>query len=214
MNQSSQTPLHEQTAVERVQIAKKPFYSAVKRCLDIVFSLISGAVLLLPMLVIGLLIRLDSPGPAIFKQKRVGKNGKVFVMYKFRTMRSDAPDEMASVEFENSEEYITPIGAVLRRTSLDELPQIINILSGKMSIVGYRPVCVTETKLNDLREAYGVFQAKPGLTGLAQVSGRDNITAEKKAAIDAEYVRRRGFKLDLWCLIKTVAVVFSGEGVM
>lgn len=193
-------------------IKERPIYLAVKRCFDILLSLLSGCILLFPMLVIAIIICIDTPGPAIFKQKRIGKNGKAFTIYKFRTMKLNAPPDLATNEFSDSNDYITKIGAFLRRTSIDELPQLINIFLGTMSFVGYRPVCLTETKLNGLREKYGVFIAKPGLTGLAQVSGRDNMTIEKKAIIDADYVRRRSFRLDLWCVLKTVIVIFSGEG--
>ena len=164
------------------------------------------------MLIVSLLIWLESGGPVIFKQLRMGKNEKTFVIYKFRTMRMDAPPEKAAREFENADQYITKVGAFLRRTSIDELPQLLNILKGDMSIVGYRPVCVTETELNALRKQYGVFSVRPGLTGYAQVLGRDNIDYREKAALDAEYVAKRSIKLDLWCIFKTVAVVFTGEG--
>jgi O-antigen biosynthesis protein WbqP len=187
-------------------------YRFVKRTCDLVGAILAGMLLLIPMLAVALLIRLESSGPAIFKQLRMGKNEKIFVIYKFRTMRMDAPPELATREFLNSDQYITKVGAFLRRTSMDELPQLFNILKGDMSFVGYRPVCVTETKLNALRKQYGVFSVRPGLTGYAQVLGRDNIDYQKKAALDAEYVKNRNVMLDLWCLIKTVAVVFTGEG--
>ena len=134
------------------------------------------------------------------------------MIYKFRTMRMDAPPELATRRFRNSDEYITKLGAFLRRTSLDELPQLWNILRGEMSFVGYRPVCLSEEDLNDLRMEYGVFQIRPGLTGYAQIQGRDDLEYRRKAVLDAEYVQRRSFKLDIWCLLKTVTVVFSGEG--
>ena len=167
--------------VKCIEVKKKPFYLFMKRGFDIFASLFLGILLLLPMTVISLLIVIDSPGPVIFKQKRIGKNGKAFTIYKFRTMKLEAPPDLATNEFTNSNDYITKTGAFLRRTSLDELPQLVNIFLGTMSCVGYRPVCLTETKLNGLREKYGVFITKPGLTGLAQVSGRDNITFEEKA---------------------------------
>lgn len=198
--------------VQPVRPSGTMFYRVVKRAFDFAISLAMCLVLLVPMLLIALLIRLESPGPGIFTQQRMGKGGKVFKIYKFRTMRLDAPSELATSWFTNSEEYITKIGAFLRRTSIDELPQLINIMKGDMSFIGYRPVCLTEVKLNKLREQYGVFAVKPGLTGLAQVRGRENLGYKEKARIDAEYVSNRGFKLDLWCLIKTVEVVITGEG--
>jgi O-antigen biosynthesis protein WbqP len=195
-------------------IAKKPIYQAVKRCFDLVISLVALVVLALPMLVIALLIRLDSEGPVLFRQERMGKGGKIFVIYKFRTMRIDAPHDVASAEFEQAHTYITKIGGFLRRFSLDELPQFFNVLGGSMSVVGYRPVCLTETELNTRRAERGVFTVKPGITGLAQVSGRDNVSMDEKVELDARYVRQRSFKLDLWCILKTAIVVITGEGVM
>ena len=199
--------------VEAVTPANCPFYQIIKRCFDFFAALIIGSVLLLPLLVIGLLIRIESPGPAIFRQERMGEDGKSFMIYKFRTMRINAPPELAAREFVNSDAYITKIGAVLRRTSIDELPQLLNILRGEMSFVGYRPVCLSETKLNELRRDYGVFAVRPGLTGYAQICGRDNVDYQQKAALDAEYVSKYGIRMDLWCLIKTVDIVFTGEGV-
>lgn len=199
---------------EPVQIKDKPIYRFIKRFFDIMLALVIGVILLIPMLVVAIMIHLESPGPVIFKQMRIGKNGEPFVIWKFRTMSVEAPSEKAARDFRNADAYITKVGAILRRTSIDELPQLVNILKGEMSFVGYRPVCVTETELNDLRKAYGVFAVRPGLTGLAQVYGRDNLGYRKKAEIDAEYVRRRNFALDLWCLLRTFSVVCSGEGVI
>lgn len=193
---------------------KRLAYLFTKRIFDVLTSLVAGLVLLLPMLVVALIIRMDSPGPAIFKQKRMGKDGKVFTMYKFRTMRKDAPSDVASREFLDSKSYITKVGAFLRRTSIDEFPQIINILNGTMSWVGYRPVCLTECELNQMRKEKGVFEMRPGITGYAQVRGRDNITPTIKANMDAEYVAKSGVKMDLWCLLATIKIVFTGEGVM
>lgn len=204
------------TATETVSAIvsdKKVVYRFFKRFFDIVLSLLAFVVLLIPLILISVLIRLDSKGPAIFAQKRMGKGGKVFTIYKFRTMVLDAPSEVAARDFCDSDKYVTKLGRFLRRTSIDELPQLFNILRGDMTIVGYRPVCLTETELNELRMRYGVFTARPGITGLAQVSGRDNIGYEEKALLDARYVAERSLKMDLWCLIQTVRVVISGEGV-
>lgn len=202
----------QQVSFSPVKPGGKKVYRALKRCIDFILALNAVVFLSLPLLLIGILIRLDSPGPAIFKQPRMGQNGKTFMIYKFRTMRMDAPPELATRRFRNSDEYITKLGAFLRRTSLDELPQLWNILRGEMSFVGYRPVCLSEEDLNDLRMEYGVFQIRPGLTGYAQIQGRDDLEYRRKAALDAEYVQRQSFKLDIWCLLKTVTVVFSGEG--
>lgn len=186
----------------------------LKRAFDIICSLLGLVLLLLPMLVIAVIVRIDSPGPAIFKQERMGQNCEIFTILKFRTLRIEAPDNVATLEISNMDTYLTSVGGFLRRTSLDELPQLFNILVGQMSFVGYRPVCLSEHDLNSLRKKYGVFAAKPGLTGLAQIRGRDNISFVLKAKIDAEYVRNRSLRLDLWCLLKTVKIVFSGEGVI
>lgn len=188
-------------------------YLVVKRCFDIVFSLLLGIVLFIPMLFVALLIKIESPGPAIFKQERLGKDGKSFTIYKFRSMKMDAPSEIATNKLLNSGDYTTRIGKLLRVTSIDELPQLWNILKGDMSFVGYRPVCVTETELNDLRREYGVFSMRPGLTGYAQVNGRDNVFSYKdKVEMDAYYVQNASVKLDIQCLLQTFSAVLSREG--
>lgn len=204
----------QETETNTTRIGGSKGYCFVKRVFDLIASLVGLIVLALPMLIIALIIRLDSPGPAFFIQDRMGQHGNVFKLYKFRTMRLDAPSDIATKELGNVDVYLTTIGRFLRKTSLDELPQLLNILVGEMSFVGYRPVCLSETELNALRKEYGVFKVKPGLTGLAQVQGRDNISFTEKAKIDAEYVRNCGIKMDLLCLIKTVRVVISGEGVI
>ena len=181
---------------------KKTAYLFFKRFLDIFLSLLALAVLWLPLLVIAVAIRIDSPGPAIFRQKRMGKDGKIFTILKFRTMRTTAPSEVSACAFTDADRYITKIGAFLRRTSIDELPQLWNVLIGDMSIVGYRPLCLTEETVNNRRRELGVFSLRPGITGWAQVNGRDNINDEQKV------------KLDMHCLLKTVCTVISGEGVL
>lgn len=192
---------------------KQKRYLFVKRVFDIVVSAVASTALLLPMLLIGLLICLESPGPAIFKQKRMGKDGKTFVIYKFRTMRTAAPSDVAARSFSDSDLYITRMGTFLRRTSIDELPQLLNVLTGDMSLVGYRPLCLTETEPNEMRLRSGVFALRPGITGLAQVSGRNSITDEEKVRLDARYVSECSAKMDLYCLVKTVTTIFTGEGV-
>lgn len=184
----------------------------VKRTVDVLVACIGLLILAVPMLIIGGLIKLESPGPALFKQYRMGLGGKQFTIYKFRTMKKDAPPEMATLEFTDSSDYITRLGGFLRRTSIDELPQLINIIKGDMSIVGYRPVCLTEEKLNSLRMEYGVFALRPGITGLAQVKGRDTLRSPEKALLDKQYVEECSAKLDLWCCMKTVWTVISGKG--
>lgn len=189
-------------------------YLVIKRMVDFLVAATALLLLWFPMIVIGVLIRIDSEGPAIFRQERMGRKGKVFIIYKFRTMRRCAPSEVASRELANPEQYMTKLGAFLRRSSLDELPQLWNIVRGDMSFVGYRPVCLTEKNLNELRKQKGVFTLRPGVTGLAQVCGRDNVDFDEKAELDATYVRHCSAKLDIWCLFRTIGIVISGEGVI
>ena len=189
-------------------------YLVIKRVVDITVACIILLVLALPMLIIAALIKIGSSGPALFKQQRMGLGGKPFTIYKFRTMKQDAPPEMATLEFKDSSDYITRIGGFLRRTSIDELPQLLNIIKGDMSFVGYRPVCLTEENLNNLRMEYGVFALRPGITGLAQVKGRDTLRSPEKALLDKQYVEECSAKLDLWCCWQTVWTVISGKGAM
>lgn len=199
--------------IQPVSVAGKSVFFAFKRSFDIVAALIGLLILTVPMLIIALVIKIDSPGPALFKQERLGKDGKVFTIYKFRTMQLSAPSDMATRDFTDLDVYITKFGAFLRRSSIDELPQLLNILKGDMSFVGYRPVCLTETELNELRMRKGVFAVRPGITGLAQVSGRDDLAYDAKVALDAKYVAECSPKMDFWCLMQTVRAVITGEGV-
>ena len=144
-------------------------YRIVKRLLDIVASAILLAVFCLPLLVIMACIRLTSEGAAIFKQRRVGRNGKLFVCYKLRTMYKDAPPNLSTAEFFDAERYVTPIGRLLRRTSLDELPQLLNVLKGDMSIIGPRPLIPEEESIHQKRQERRVYSIRPGMTGLAQI---------------------------------------------
>ena len=188
-------------------------YLCCKRIADLVFAFVACVFFLIPMLIVGVLVKLDSQGPAIFTQERLGKNGKVFTIYKFRTMKISAPKDVAAGLFTESDRYITCVGAFLRRTGIDELPQLWNILRGDMSFIGYRPLCLTEREINEERARLGVFSVRPGITGWAQVNGRNNISDEEKARLDAEYVCCLSLKLDLICLLKTVTTILSGEGV-
>lgn len=200
---------------EAVAVGKeKAGYLAVKRAFDIVLSLLLLVLLLPLMAVMVVAIRIDSPGPALFKQKRIGYRGREFDIYKFRTLSMAAPNNVATRQLENIEGYSTKFGRFMRHLSIDELPQLWNILRGDMSFVGFRPVCTSETKLNALRAEAGVFAGRPGLTGYAQVMGRDSIGIERKAQLDAEYQNNRSVKLDLWCIFKSVTVVLSGSGAM
>lgn len=184
-----------------------------KRFIDVVLSFI-GAILLLPLfLLIGLAIFIDNPGPIIFKQARVGKDKKIFMLYKFRTMKVDAPD-VATHLLENPEQYITRVGKILRKTSLDELPQIYNILFNQMSIIGPRPVIASEEDLITERDKYGVYSIKPGLTGWAQINGRDEIGPILKAKLDAEYMENMSFFFDVKCFFGTFLKVLRADGIV
>ncbi len=186
-----------------------------KRFFDIICSFLGIVVLALPMLIIAIVVKCDSKGPAIFKTERVGKNGKPFHFYKFRSMRTDAPKDVAP-RLLHSEDYITKVGAFLRKTSLDELPQLFCILKGDMSIIGPRPAGISEEDLISEREKYGANAVRPGLTGLAQVSGRDILASDvaKKAWYDGEYVKKITFWRDIKILFRTVGAVLKSEGIV
>lgn len=197
------------------QISNFSWYRDVcKRFFDFVFSLIGIVVLAVPMLIIAIVIKIDSPKEQIlFRQKRVGKNNHDFTIYKFRSMRQDAPHEMATKDFENPEIYITPIGRFLRKASLDELPQLFNVFKGDMSIVGPRPLIPKEKKVLKLRNEYGANKVLPGITGLAQVHGRDEITDENKASYDGKYALNMSLLLDITIIFKTIFDVMQSRGI-
>lgn len=193
--------------------ARKPVYSFLKRAGDIAVSLGAGLLLLIPMAVIAVLIRLDSKGPALFKQERLGKNGKSFYMYKFRSMRMDAEKDGPKWA-EQNDDRCTRLGKFLRKCRLDELPQLWNIFVGHMSIVGPRPersffYDEFETYIHGFRHRLAV---KPGLTGLAQVNGGYDLEPEEKIVFDMRYIKERSFWMDLKIMFKTVALLFSHEG--
>ncbi len=188
------------------------FYCFVKRLFDVVGSMILLAVLFPVMLFLAIAVRLDSQGPAIFVQNRVGKDGKVFRCYKFRSMRTDAPRDCATSRMENPEQYHTKVGRVLRRLSLDELPQLWCVLVGTMSFVGYRPLVLTEKKCNDMRARLDVFSVRPGISGYAQIRGRDDVYYKNKAIMDAYYVKHASLGFDLRILLRTIWVVFRRDG--
>ncbi|MDY5389758.1 sugar transferase [Cloacibacillus porcorum] len=180
------------------------------------FVLALGAVVLLsPVLItIALLIKLDTPGPIFFKQKRIGIHKSHFYIYKFRTMRIDTPKDMPTHLLANPDTYITKVGKFLRKTSLDELPQIINILAGQMALIGPRPALWNQYDLIAERDKYGANDILPGLTGWAQINGRDELPIEVKAAYDGEYVKRMSFLFDCKCFFGTIACVLKKEGVV
>ena len=192
----------------------KMYRNGLKRVLDFILSL-AGLILLSPvLLIIALIIKLTSPGPVFFKQKRVGKNKTYFNILKFRTMRTDTPKDTPTHLLANPDQYITPIGKVLRKTSLDELPQIINILKGDMSIIGPRPALWNQYDLIEERDRYGANDILPGLTGWAQINGRDELEIDVKARLDGEYVERMSFLFDCKCFFGTITSVLKHEGVV
>ena len=197
---------------EDINIDGNKAYKVAKRIGDFSAALI-GIILLSPIFILtAIAIRIESPGKIIFKQARVGKDSKVFNIYKFRSMRTDAPN-LSTAEFSNSQNYITKVGAIIRKTSIDELPQLFNILKGEMSIVGPRPVIESERDLLQLREMYGVDSILPGVTGWAQVNGRDNIDDNEKARYDYEYLINKSIFLDIKIIFMTIFKVLKLEDV-
>ena len=189
-------------------------YKPIKRIIDLFLS-ITGLVVLLPVLVLlAIAIKLDSSGPVLFKQKRVGIHKTHFNIYKFRTMRTDTPKDTPTHLLANPDKYITKAGRLLRKASLDELPQIINILFGQMAIIGPRPALWNQCDLIEERDKYGANDIRPGLTGWAQINGRDELPIEVKAKYDGEYVRRMSFLFDLKCFWGTILVVINHQGVV
>lgn len=189
-------------------------YEKFKRVVAVILS-VAGLILLSPVfLVIIIAIKLDSPGPILFKQKRVGIHQSYFEILKFRTMRIDTPRDMPTHLLENPEQWITPVGKFLRKTSLDELPQIINILKGQMAIIGPRPALWNQYDLINRREIYGANDIRPGLTGWAQINGRDTVSIIDKARYDGYYAKNMGLALDIKCFIGTVNTVLKREGIV
>lgn len=185
-----------------------------KRGFDIFFSLIAIIILAIPMMIIALWIKIDSPHEKVlFKQERIGINNVPFTILKFRSMRDDAPHQMATENFENPEMYITRVGKILRKTSMDELPQLLNVLKGDMSIVGPRPLIPKEKYVLKLRDKYGANKILPGITGLAQVHGRDQVTDENKASYDGKYALNVSLLLDASIILKTVSDVIRSRGI-
>ena len=185
-----------------------------KRLLDVVLSLAALAVLSPVMLIVAVLIKLDSPGPVFFKQKRYGKDRSFFQIYKFRSMRTDTPKDVPTDALQGATSFITPLGNVLRKTSLDELPQLWNILRGDMSLIGPRPALWNQDDLMELRDAYGASMIRPGLSGWAQVNGRDAIELEEKARYDGEYANNVSFLFDMKCLWMTFVKVIRREDIV
>lgn len=189
-------------------------YVAVKKIIDRVLAFI-GLIVLSPLfLILIIAIKLDSPGPIFFRQKRVGIHKTHFEILKFRTMRTDTPKDMPTHMLKNPDQYITKVGRFLRKTSLDELPQIINILKGDMAIVGPRPALWNQYDLIEERDKYGANDILPGLTGWAQINGRDELEIPVKAKLDGDYVAKMSFGMDLRCILGTVVSVARQDGVV
>lgn len=185
-----------------------------KRLLAIVLSLLGLICLGWLLILLCIAIKIDSPGPVLFKQKRVGKGKSHFYILKFRTMRIDTPKDMPTHLLANPEQYITRVGKFLRKTSLDELPQLLNILKGDMAIIGPRPALWNQFDLIAERDKYGANDIRPGLTGWAQINGRDELEIDVKAKLDGEYVQRLSFGFDVKCFLGTIAAVLRSDGVV
>lgn len=185
-----------------------------KRLIDLLLSTLGIVVLALPMGILALIIKITDPGPVFFKQKRVGIHKSHFLLYKFRSMRMDTPKDCPTHLLENPDQYITPIGKILRKSSLDELPQLFHIWTGKMSVIGPRPALWNQYDLIEERDKYGANDVRPGLTGWAQINGRDELEIPVKAALDGEYVKKMSFLFDCKCFFGTITAVLRSDGVV
>lgn len=184
----------------------------MKRILDLLLALPMLIILFLPLVVVGIIIKLTSKGPVLFKQERYGRNSKPFILYKFRSMTNKAPVK-ANSEFDDITSYVTPFGMIIRKTSVDELPQLWNIIKGDMSFIGPRPLAVTDQKVLSLRRHNGADQVLPGISGLAQVNGRNNLSDDDKAAYDAKYAACLNFRVDILLTVETFVSVIKRDGV-
>lgn len=185
-----------------------------KRGIDIIVSIIGIIVFAIPMLLIAVVIKLSDPGPALFLQKRVGIHKKYFMLLKFRSMKRSTPHDVPTHQLKNPEQYLLGIGKVLRKYSLDELPQLFNILKGDMSIIGPRPALWNQKDLVKERDRYGANNVRPGLSGWAQINGRDELEIKEKARLDGEYIKRISFFFDCKCFLKTIGKVLQHDGVV
>lgn len=190
------------------------YKDGMKRIIDFLLSLIGIIVLSPVLLLLCLAIKIDSKGPIIFKQKRVGKNKTHFNIYKFRTMKIDTPKEMPTHLLADPDFYITKVGKFLRKTSLDELPQLFNIIKGDMAVIGPRPALWNQYDLIEERDKYGANDIRPGLTGLAQISGRDELEIPIKAKLDGKYTDNISLRMDIKCFLGTITSVFKSDGVV
>ena len=184
----------------------------MKRLFDLVLALVAVCIFAIPLVVVALLVKLTSPGPVLYWSDRIGRHNRIFRMPKFRSMRVGTP-AVATHLLQDPSIHLTPIGSWLRKSSLDELPQLWSVLKGDMSFVGPRPALFNQDDLVALRTECGVHRLTPGVTGWAQINGRDELPIPEKVTLDAEYLRRRSFRFDLWILLLTVARVVRHEGV-
>lgn len=196
------------------------YKNCIKRFIDLILSLVGLIILAIPMLIVSLIIFIDDPGPVIFKQKRIGIRRTFFNCYKFRSMKMSTPHDVPTHMLENPEQYITRWGKFMRKMSIDELPQIFNIVKGDMAIVGPRPALWNQDDLADERDKYGANDVRPGLTGWAQINGRDELEIPVKAKLDGDYVKVlnegkfKGFAMDLRCFFGTFISVLRHDGVV
>ena len=199
--------------LKRVYITKRG-YCKFKRLMDMILALLGMIVLLIPCVVIGAIIYVDDPGPVLFTQYRVGRLGKRFKLFKFRTMKRDTPKYLSTSEVSSPDTYITRVGYFLRKYSLDELPQLINVFKGDMSLVGPRPLIADEYEIHAMRMRFGVYSIRPGVTGLAQIHGRDLVSPAEKVRWDVRYLQSFGLWGDFKILLATIPKIFGGEGVV
>lgn len=188
-------------------------YRYFKRAIDVIGSAAALIVLALPFLIIMLAIYIDDPGPVFFRQYRIGRNGVRFRICKFRSMKTNTPKYIATNDLTESSTCITRVGRILRKYSIDELPQLINVLLGDMSLVGPRPLISDECEIHEMRLKYGVYNIRPGITGLAQINGRDSVTPVDKVRYDVEYCQKLCFLMDVGILFMTIPKVLKGYGV-
>jgi O-antigen biosynthesis protein WbqP len=186
----------------------------VKRVIDFILSVVGLIVLSPVFLLLIICIKLDAKGPILFKQRRIGKDKSEFYILKFRTMKIDTPKDTPTHLLKNPESYITRVGKIMRKTSLDELPQIINIFKGEMSIIGPRPCLWNQYDLITERDKYGANDIYPGLTGWAQINGRDELPIEFKAKLDGEYINKLSFAFDVRCFFGTIVSILKRDGVV
>lgn len=209
MGMNKSNPIVQPYQLTRMQRLYLPF----KRLMDMLFSAVMLVLFTPVFLIVFILIKRENKKSVIFRQQRVGKNGRLFYIYKFRTMKDTTPANKATSELENARNHITKIGKFLRNTSLDETPQFFNVLKGDMALIGARPLVPSETQTHTLRRQRGIYATRPGLTGLAQINGRDLVSPEEKVAYDEQYLHRFGFFTDMGIFLRSILAVLSRKGI-